>query len=249
MGVTVLLYARAVNRLFHCPEVLVDGLWSIRCHFWSLCLARTLTRSPFTSSQRRGEGAGHDQRADQGRTGSSQGGQCEARWTEAGPGREVALEAQNGGEARVPPPESRMRGYVGAMPNEDDISHEETTDPLVANAHNFYNVEKWTARRHEELIASFTQAARYTSNRHFERRSSRLSRGPTPRIAMLWTICKTSCIGSLFERLPAGAACFGLIDAVACYVPRWTRNSCQQPRCCCGRANLGRFGFEQLRLL
>ena len=36
-----------------------------------------------------------------------------------------------------------MRGYAGAMPNED-ISHEETIDPLVADARNFYKVEKWT---------------------------------------------------------------------------------------------------------
>ena len=41
-------------------------------------------------------------------------------------------------------PGSRMRGYAEAMPNEDDISHEETTDPLVADARNFYKVEKWT---------------------------------------------------------------------------------------------------------
>ena len=37
-----------------------------------------------------------------------------------------------------------MRGYAQAMPNEDDISHEETTDPLVADARNFYKVENWT---------------------------------------------------------------------------------------------------------
>jgi hypothetical protein len=37
-----------------------------------------------------------------------------------------------------------MRGYAAAMSNEDDISHEETTDPLVADARNFYKVEKWT---------------------------------------------------------------------------------------------------------
>ncbi len=37
-----------------------------------------------------------------------------------------------------------MRGYAEAMPNEDDISHEETTDPLVADARNFYKVEQWT---------------------------------------------------------------------------------------------------------
>jgi hypothetical protein len=40
------------------------------------------------------------------------------------------------------PPKSRVRGYAEAMPNEDDISHEETTDPLVANARNFYKMEK-----------------------------------------------------------------------------------------------------------
>jgi hypothetical protein len=51
---------------------------SIRCHFWSLCLARTLTGSPFTSSRQRGEGAGYDRRADQGRFGSSQGARREA---------------------------------------------------------------------------------------------------------------------------------------------------------------------------
>ncbi len=30
------------------------------------------------------------------------------------------------------------------MPNEDEISDEETTDPLVADARNFYKVQKWT---------------------------------------------------------------------------------------------------------
>ena len=34
-----------------------------------------------------------------------------------------------------------MRGYAQAMPDPD---HEETTDPLVADARNFYKVEKWT---------------------------------------------------------------------------------------------------------
>ena len=42
------------------------------------------------------------------------------------------------------PPESLCVGYAQAMPNEDDISHEETSDPLVADARNFYKVEKWT---------------------------------------------------------------------------------------------------------
>jgi hypothetical protein len=30
------------------------------------------------------------------------------------------------------------------MPDEGDRVHEETTDPLVADARNFYKVEKWT---------------------------------------------------------------------------------------------------------
>ena len=34
--------------------------------------------------------------------------------------------------------------YAEAMPNEGDISHEEAIDPLVADARNFYKVEKWT---------------------------------------------------------------------------------------------------------
>jgi hypothetical protein len=34
-----------------------------------------------------------------------------------------------------------MRGYVQAMPNQDGIAHEETADPLVADA---YKMEKWT---------------------------------------------------------------------------------------------------------
>ncbi len=45
-----------------------------------------------------------------------------------------------------------MRSYAATMPNEGDISHEETIDPLVADARNFYKVERWTredARRHE----------------------------------------------------------------------------------------------------
>jgi len=41
------------------------------------------------------------------------------------------------------PPESRMPGYAQAMPNDEAISHEKTTDPLVADARNFYKVEKW----------------------------------------------------------------------------------------------------------
>ena len=41
-------------------------------------------------------------------------------------------------------PKAVCVGYAQAMPNEDDISHEETSDPLVADARNFYKVEKWT---------------------------------------------------------------------------------------------------------
>ena len=37
-----------------------------------------------------------------------------------------------------------MWGYTATMPNEEDISLEETTDTLVADARNFYKVEKWT---------------------------------------------------------------------------------------------------------
>jgi hypothetical protein len=39
------------------------------------------------------------------------------------------------------------------------------------------------------------------------------------------------------------------VDTVACYLPRGTRKSCQQPRCRCGCANLGCFGLERLWLL
>jgi hypothetical protein len=49
-----------------------------------------------------------------------------------------------GAEKKECAPRNRMRGYAQAMPNEDDISHEETTDPLVADARNFYKVENWT---------------------------------------------------------------------------------------------------------
>ncbi len=37
-----------------------------------------------------------------------------------------------------------MWSYAATMPNEGDISHEETIHPLVADARNFYKVEKWT---------------------------------------------------------------------------------------------------------
>src|SRR5215831_12626301 len=43
--------------------------------------------------------------------------------------------------------ESPGRVYYRAMPDPkpDDVDfHEETTDPLVADFHNFYKVEKWT---------------------------------------------------------------------------------------------------------
>jgi hypothetical protein len=45
-------------------------------------------------------------------------------------------------------------GYAQTMP---DLDHEETTYPLVADARNFYKVEKWTATE-RRLIASFMLA-------------------------------------------------------------------------------------------
>ncbi len=42
------------------------------------------------------------------------------------------------------PPESLCGACTEAMPNEDEISDEETTEPLVADAWNFYKVQKWT---------------------------------------------------------------------------------------------------------
>jgi hypothetical protein len=48
-------------------------------------------------------------------------------------------------------PKAVCVGYAQAMPNEDDISHEETSDPLVADARNFYKVEKWTGQVYELL--------------------------------------------------------------------------------------------------
>ena len=36
-------------------------------------------------------------------------------------------------------------GYAQTMPH---LDHEETTDPLVADARNFYEVEKWTPAAH-----------------------------------------------------------------------------------------------------
>ena len=75
IGVTVLLDVRAVNRLFRCPKVLIGDhlrLWSIRCRFWSLCLARTLTRSFFTCSRALDEKeAGDDWHPHEGGAGSS----------------------------------------------------------------------------------------------------------------------------------------------------------------------------------
>jgi hypothetical protein len=60
MGVTVLLYVRAVNRLFHCPKVPIGDhlrLWSIRCRGASAASsfeARFLPGSTETRSQRPG---------------------------------------------------------------------------------------------------------------------------------------------------------------------------------------------------
>ena len=47
-------------------------------------------------------------------------------------------------------PGSRLWGYARGMPDSptDDAFHEETTDPLVADARNFYEVEKWTPAAH-----------------------------------------------------------------------------------------------------
>jgi hypothetical protein len=45
---------------------------------------------------------------------------------------------------------ARGDGLAGGMPDSptDAAFHEETTDPLVADARNFYEVEKWTPAAH-----------------------------------------------------------------------------------------------------
>jgi hypothetical protein len=45
---------------------------------------------------------------------------------------------------------ARGEGLAGGMPDSptDAAFHEETTDPLVADACNFYEVEKWTPAAH-----------------------------------------------------------------------------------------------------
>ena len=55
-GVTVLLDVRAVNRLFHCPKVLIGDHLRLSCGSWLPSLARTLIRSSFTISRRLVEG-------------------------------------------------------------------------------------------------------------------------------------------------------------------------------------------------
>ena len=90
MGVTVLLYVRAVNGLFHCPKVLTGDhlrLCSIRYRSWSLEFGPDV--DPFILhlfAALGREGAGDDQHSQQGAVGGSQGEWCELRWPEAGPG-------------------------------------------------------------------------------------------------------------------------------------------------------------------
>ncbi len=63
------------------------------------------------------------------------------RPADASSGRTVRSPAENGQR-----PRSRLWGYAWRMPGSPthDAFHEETTDPLVADARNFYKVEKWT---------------------------------------------------------------------------------------------------------
>jgi hypothetical protein len=76
----------------------------------------------------------------------------EKRWNGSLPSGRVVVRT-----SKSAPPESRKRGYVATMPNENDISHEATADPLVADARKFLQGGKVDARR-RRLIALFTQA-------------------------------------------------------------------------------------------
>jgi hypothetical protein len=71
-----------------------------------------------------------------------------------------------------------MRGYAEAMPDEDDIFHEETTDPLVADARNFYKVESGRATE-RRLIASFMLATVLAGPVQCSSVRSRTGRGST----------------------------------------------------------------------
>ena len=73
-------------------------------------------------------------------------------------------------------PKAVCVGYAQAMPNEDDISHEETSDPLVADARNFYKVEKWT--RDGTQVDSLLYAANSLGREYSSVRSS-TDRGST----------------------------------------------------------------------
>jgi hypothetical protein len=62
------------------------------------------------------------------------------------------------------------------LPSTDDAFHEETTDPLVADARNFYKVEKWT--RDGTQVDSLLYAANSLGREYSSVRSS-TDRGST----------------------------------------------------------------------
>ena len=70
------------------------------------------------------------------------------------------------------------RVYDRAMPDPkpDDVDfHEETTDPLVADLHNFYKVEKWT--KDGRLIVSSMPATVSDERGRYSRARSSTGRG------------------------------------------------------------------------
>ena len=73
---------------------------------------------------------------------------------------------------------ARGDGLAGGMPDSptDAAFHEETTDPLVADARNFYKVEKWT--RDGTQVDSLLYAANSLGREYSSVRSS-TDRGST----------------------------------------------------------------------
>jgi len=55
------------------------------------------------------------------------------------------------------------------MPNEDDIYHEETTDPLVSDVRNFYKVEKWSRDGLRVELMLYAGSSHDKARRIFER--------------------------------------------------------------------------------
>lgn len=79
---------------------------------------------------------------------------------------------------RVARPKPRLWDYARGISDSptDDAFHEETTDPLVADARNFYKVEKWT--RDGTQVDSLLYAANSLGREYSSVRSS-TDRGST----------------------------------------------------------------------